>query len=116
MSEEDIKINGVVQVVKFLIFGLIFMSILYIIVSSGKGQFLDNATFVAITDSLKSGLLKYGDNAKIILIGIIVFLSIITGMLINDLAKKFSIVSLFLFVVITAVDFAPIILFIERQV
>ncbi len=114
MSEDSVKINGVVQVGLFLILGAVYIGILYFIATGAQAQLLENSTIVSLTGSTTASLQQYGHQSAIILLSAgIIFLSVITGMLISDIARKFSIISLLLLALVTAIDLVPIKLIVD---
>jgi hypothetical protein len=114
MSEDSVKITGVVQVAKFMIFGLIYIAILYYFAKSmDTGPIVQNPTLNYLTAAFRGNLASHGDKAKYVLIGTIIFMGIISGMLINDLTRKLSIVTIILLLVATVVNLVPIKIIIE---
>ena len=101
MSEESIKITGVTQVIKLMLIGLVYFVILYVIVLATQTQLINNSVIPA--------------SAKIMLVAGVLFLSILSGMLVRDFSKKFSIINLTLLFLITAIDLIPIKLFIQAM-
>jgi len=109
MSEDSVKIVGVVQVGVYLIIGAIYITILYFVATSVRTGLLDNSIIVSLTSSTIETLRQYDRNSAMIMVAAgIIFLSVITGMLLSDMIRKFTVVSPFLLFIISAVDLIPV--------
>lgn len=109
MSEDSVKINGVVQVVIYVLIGLAYMGILYVVTSAMGSPILENSVIVSLAGEVADWLRNYDKDAGIaILTAGILLLSLITGMLVWDLFMKFTLVSPFLLFIITVIDLTPI--------
>ena len=110
MSEDDIKIGGVAYVLKFLVFGIVYMGLLFALVSASENHMLiDHHALVSFSDGMGDFFRKYEGNAALgLVVATIVLFSIITGLLINDLTKKISIITLFILIVMILIDIATV--------
>jgi hypothetical protein len=110
MSEDDVKIGGVAHVLKFLVFGIIYMALLFAVISSSHNhQLIDHHAMNSFSDGMGRFFKNHNPQAALgLIVATIVLFSIITGLLINDLTKKLSIITIFILVVMTLIDIATI--------
>lgn len=114
MSEDSVKITGVTQVLMFMLIGLFYFVVLYVVVLVTQTQLINNAVINLLANSTVDSLKAHNTaSAKIMLVAGVLFLSILSGMLWRDFFKKIGIISALLIFLVTIADLIPIKIFIQ---